>query len=353
VVRVSVNTFQVRIRERIKAHTSGDLRIATLFLLMNSPAVVAAAEQYSNGLKTYTGLLTIVAEAYSSVSRRFDVDALQIAEAVAAHSSETAHAGFTLVELSIVLVIIGLLIGGILAAQSMISTSKVVAVAAQIQQFDAGVENFKTKYNYLPGDAPAFGGDGDGLIDTTAAIADNANSVFACEIANFWNNFDLQSYTGSICGPPGAKPTTAGAAKNVPLSKFGAKGAFVTASSLSVDGGCYADSANRRSYYSILDASEAQNLSVYSLYHFNSTSATNSAVKPNDLLALDAKMDDGVASSGNVLSGSIGNCVSNVGGIVANPLPNCSDGSGAYQVQNSGYECTPLIRIGAQAGEPQ
>jgi len=27
-------------------------------------------------------------------------------------------------------------------------------------QFDAGVENFKTKYNYLPGDAPMFGGTG-------------------------------------------------------------------------------------------------------------------------------------------------------------------------------------------------
>src|SRR5476649_2583779 len=79
-----------------------------------------------------------------------------------------SHSGFTLVELSIVLVIIGLLIGGILVAQSMIGTSRIVAVAAQIQQFDAGVESFKAKYNALPGDAQQFGGNGDGLVTITS-----------------------------------------------------------------------------------------------------------------------------------------------------------------------------------------
>src|SRR5476649_103906 len=76
--------------------------------------------------------------------------------------------GFTLVELSIVLVIIGLLIGGILVAQSMTETARIVAVAAQIQQFDAGVESFKAKYNALPGDAQQFGGNGDGLVTITS-----------------------------------------------------------------------------------------------------------------------------------------------------------------------------------------
>ena len=74
--------------------------------------------------------------------------------------------GFTLVELSIVLVIIGLLIGGILVAQSMISTVKIQGVIRQLQQYDVAITNFKTKYNQLPGDSSLFGtgGNNNGLI---------------------------------------------------------------------------------------------------------------------------------------------------------------------------------------------
>ena len=68
--------------------------------------------------------------------------------------------GFTLIELSIVLVIIGLLIGGILVGQSLIQSAAINATVSQIQQFDASTMAFKSKYKYLPGDAPAFGGDG-------------------------------------------------------------------------------------------------------------------------------------------------------------------------------------------------
>jgi prepilin-type N-terminal cleavage/methylation domain-containing protein len=108
--------------------------------------------------------------------------------------------GFTLVELSIVLVIIGLLIGGILVAQSMISAANITATVKQIGQFDAGVENFETKYGYLPGDAPAFGGNGDGLIDWATAdpTAPTVVSGFVCEIANFWNDVDPQDFPSRL-----------------------------------------------------------------------------------------------------------------------------------------------------------
>ncbi len=65
--------------------------------------------------------------------------------------------GFTLVELAIVLVIIGLLIGGILAAQSMINAAKIQTFVRQVQQFDVAVSNFKTKYKGLPGDTTIMG----------------------------------------------------------------------------------------------------------------------------------------------------------------------------------------------------
>lgn len=62
--------------------------------------------------------------------------------------------GFTLVELSIVLVIIGLLIGGILVGQSMIESAKINSVVRQVQQLNILVGQFKSTYRYYPGDLP-------------------------------------------------------------------------------------------------------------------------------------------------------------------------------------------------------
>ena len=264
--------------------------------------------------------------------------------------------GFTLVELSIVLVIIGLLIGGILTAQSMISTAKISAQVRQIGQFDAMVLNFKTKFNYLPGDAPAFGGDGDGVIDATAICCggvDNALAAFTGEIGNFWHDLDPQQFPGmAIYVQPGTMTETNGSSKNVPLSKIGIEGSYVMAQALSIDSG-FADITNKSNYYAILTGSQAHSIAVDGWFHFTPTTSSNSAVRPSDSLALDAKMDDGLANSGNIISGAIGSYNGqSYGGIVASPISTCSSGA-AYQIQNAGYECTPLIRIGGSVGVPQ
>jgi prepilin-type N-terminal cleavage/methylation domain-containing protein len=82
--------------------------------------------------------------------------------------------GFTLVEIAIVLVIIGLLLGGVLKGQEMIKSAKVKSQMQQIDGISAAFNTYQDKYGALPGDdanaaantgiAGLTGGDGNGDI---------------------------------------------------------------------------------------------------------------------------------------------------------------------------------------------
>ena len=74
--------------------------------------------------------------------------------------------GFTLVELSIVVVIIGLLLAGIIRAQSLIGSAKAKDVIAIIDDLRTATSLFKKRYNYLPGDWPYTANE---INDVTAA----------------------------------------------------------------------------------------------------------------------------------------------------------------------------------------
>ncbi len=60
--------------------------------------------------------------------------------------------GFSLVELSIVLVILGLLTGGILAGQSLIKAAELRAVSTEFSRYTTALYSFRDKYFSLPGD---------------------------------------------------------------------------------------------------------------------------------------------------------------------------------------------------------
>ncbi|GAB3967721.1 hypothetical protein GCM10028806_10530 [Spirosoma terrae] len=62
--------------------------------------------------------------------------------------------GFTLVELAIVIVIIGLLVGGVLQGQELIKASNRNNVISEFNNLDSAVNLFKNKYGFLPGDIP-------------------------------------------------------------------------------------------------------------------------------------------------------------------------------------------------------
>jgi len=66
--------------------------------------------------------------------------------------------GFTLVEIAIVLVIIGLLLGGILKGQEMITQAKIKNAIADFSGISAAYHGYVDRYKKIPGDDPCAGG---------------------------------------------------------------------------------------------------------------------------------------------------------------------------------------------------
>ncbi|PZP62730.1 MAG: prepilin-type cleavage/methylation domain-containing protein [Azospira oryzae] len=116
------------------------------------------------------------------------------------------HRGFTLIEIAIVLVIIGLLLGGILKGQEMITQGKIKNVIADFNGIQAAFYGYQDRYRAIPGDDPtantrwtgAISGNGNGIVAGTYN-ATNANE----ESRLFWDHLRRAGFVaGSGTQPP-------------------------------------------------------------------------------------------------------------------------------------------------------
>lgn len=72
------------------------------------------------------------------------------------NSTLSDKSAFTLIELSIVLVIIGLIVGGVLVGQDLITAARVRKDISTIEELNVAVNTFLGKYDCLPGDCANF-----------------------------------------------------------------------------------------------------------------------------------------------------------------------------------------------------
>lgn len=219
------------------------------------------------------------------------------------NNSAQRLSAFTLIELSIVLVIIGLLVGGVLVGRDLLSAAAIRAQISQIEKYQQAVNTFKGKYGYLPGDIPnpdagRFGfatrgatvgkGDGNGIIQGEGGFSVLQRSG---ETSVFWVDLSAAQLieggfsTASPTAIPSADITGTAIDGWFPQGKIG-NGNYV-----------FVFSNNATNYFSLEPVTKilvttAGGIGVY----------TGRGLKVRQAYSIDNKIDDGLPETGNVLA---------------------------------------------------
>lgn len=217
---------------------------------------------------------------------------------------------FSLVELSIVLVILGLLTGGILAGQSLIRASEIRAVSSEFQRYYTAIYTFRDKYFGLPGDirnGTAFWGrlsttdcrtNSSAAVNTATGTCDGdtnsrlVHDAYSSEAFQFWRQLANAgliegSYTG-LPGPGGIYDGVAGT--NAPASRLGGVPWYID---------YFDNSANAQTY--------TFNVNFKNAFRFGAdggggAGAGNQPIlKPEEAWNVDTKVDDGRPTTGRLV----------------------------------------------------
>jgi prepilin-type N-terminal cleavage/methylation domain-containing protein len=222
--------------------------------------------------------------------------------------------GFTLIELSIVLVIIGLVVGGILLGRDLIGAATVRAQITQIEKYNTAANTFISKCGGLPGDISAQGatacglaargqyqgeGDGDSVIASTwnnAAGGSFGTGFLTGEEGLFWVDLSATGLIDSAFNTANAT-TVLSTGTNVnptlylPAAKIGS-GNYVYVWS---GGPQLAGTPNSINYFGLSSVTGG-------IAGCSNCAASNPALSVAQAYAIDTKIDDGLPQSGQIIA---------------------------------------------------
>jgi prepilin-type N-terminal cleavage/methylation domain-containing protein len=254
-----------------------------------------------------------------------------------------AQTGFTLVELSIVIVIIGFLVAGIAAGSNLVKQAQIRSVISDFNSFQTGYNGFVGKYNAAPGDlntassywsganncsvtATTTGdarcnGDGNGTIDATATAATE-------EVAAAWKHLQLAGFIGAGISPLADAIADLAVGVNAPASKITGTGFIITGTtSLTRAAGVFAGIANGSNNLYLGRLATAAPLT---------SSLTSGALRAEDAFNIDLKIDDGLSSN---FTGAITGNFRSLDGSAATAATCATAATGVYTIANATTAC--------------
>lgn len=178
--------------------------------------------------------------------------------------------GFTLIELSIVLVIIGLIIGGVLVGRDLIIAAAIRSQISQIEKYNSAVNTFRNKYGGLPGDlntslANQYGfyatncdgssgkRDGNGAVEGYDAVGGFSATQLGGETELFWMDLGVAGLVDGQFGKGTTTITCTSASGGMPMSGAAALGQYFPNAKIGLGNNVYVYSSNGYNYYGISD----------------------------------------------------------------------------------------------------